>query len=81
MSNECPECRAPPTQFIKDELRSELICGQCGLVLRGSYNYVGGKQITYPFGGLITDKRQPYTDRKYHIKKSWKEKNDITGPI
>lgn len=56
---ECPECKATSEHFIEDKKREELICRQCGLVLRGSYNYVAGRRIYYPFGGLITDKRQP----------------------
>ena len=72
MAEQCPECRAPSEQFTTDDKRGELICRHCGLVLRGSYHYVGGKQVIYPFGGLIMDSLQPPSDRKYYMDRAWR---------
>ncbi len=42
----CPECNSTETVTVK----GELICKECGLVLSGPCEYVGGKKINLPYG-------------------------------
>lgn len=43
----CPECGC---QLINDENSGEDYCPGCGLITTGSYSYVAGVKINYPYG-------------------------------
>ena len=49
----CPECNSEPTHFNFDDIRYELTCTKCGLVLAAPPTYVAGHvKIKYPFHEL-----------------------------
>ena len=43
----CHECFHP--ELVKDFLRAETYCEECGLVVSMAYPYVGGNRIDNPF--------------------------------
>jgi ribosomal protein S27E len=43
----CPECLNPKIYY--DDIRDELYCSHCGLVLESSAPYSGSVKILYPF--------------------------------
>lgn len=46
--NKCPECGATIEYSSEDE--DEAYCTECGLITSGSYPYVAGIQIKFPYG-------------------------------
>lgn len=44
---ECPECHN--TRIHYDDIRDELVCRKCGLVLESSAQYSSYTKIQYPF--------------------------------
>jgi len=63
----CPECNTKPENFNFDDIRYELTCTHCGLVLAAPPAYVAGHiKIKYPFHELYPlgeDVEQEYGTR------------------
>lgn len=46
----CPRCG---TKTIVDLDKAEIYCPDCGLVVKASIEYVGNRQVSYPYGLLL----------------------------